>query len=267
MGSERELEWTYYTGYKKNGHQTNIDGLVNSKDIFENNRGSVPTSDTTTFCRNMHVSFASIDDIDEIITFLSESKTFDSSGRRFVQSWKWYELDLESSKILELIARKKIIVVRTKDNKKIGGLAITNNHILENSWIEQIQSGDEGQKQLTSEEDDLGNNVDEDASFQLVYLDAPTSASLENLLVFVVNWVISSGKFDRIQYLCQIRCITKNLIFMKFQMYLQNSLYPNQKVSCYSLGVCRRSCLDNLASKFLEERNVKCKDSVFYLII
>ena len=210
-GFRERAQWTYYTGYKKNGHQTNIDGLVNSKDIFENNRGSVPTSDTTTFCRNMHVSFASIDDIDEIITFLSRSKTFDSSGRRFVQSWKWYELDLESSKILELIARKKIIVVRTKDNKKIGGLAITNNHILENSWIEQIQSGDEGQKQLTSEEDDSGNNVDEDASFQLVYLDAPTSASLENLLVFVVNWVISSGKFDRIQ------------LFMPNQMHNEKS--------------------------------------------
>ena len=210
-GFQERAQWTYYTGYKENGHHTNIDGLVIRKDIFENNRSSVPTSDTTTFCRNMHVSFASIDDIDDIITFLSRSKTFDSSGRRFVQSWKWYELDLEGSKILELIARKNIIVVRTKDIKKIGGLAITNNHILENSWEEQIQSGDEGRKQITSKEDDSGNNVDEHTSFQLVYLDAPTSASLENLLVFVVNWVISSSKFDRIQ------------LFMPNQMHNEKS--------------------------------------------
>ena len=209
-GFQERAQWTYYTGYKENGHQTNIDGLVIRKDIFENNRSSVPTSDTTTFCRNMHVSFASIDDIDEIITFLSRSKTFDSGGRRFVQSWKWYELDLEGSKILELIARKKIIVVRTKDIKKIEGLAITNDQILENSWEEQIQGGDEGRKQITSE-DDSGNNVDEDASFQLVYLDTPTSASLENLLVFVVNWVISSSKFDRIQ------------LFMPNQMHNEKS--------------------------------------------
>ncbi len=209
-GFQERAQWTYYTGYKENGYQTNIDGLVIRKDIFENNRSGVPTSYTTTICRNMHVSFASIDDIDEIITFLSRSKTFDSSGRRFVQSWKWYELDLEGSKILELIARKKIIVVRTKDIKKIEGLAITNDHILENSWEEQIQGGDEGRKQITSE-DDSGNNVDEDASFQLVYLDTPTSASLENLLVFVVNWVISSNKFDRIQ------------LFMPNQKHNENS--------------------------------------------
>lgn len=210
-GFQERAQWTYYTGHKENGHQTNIDGFVIRKDIFENNRVSVPTSATITFCRNMHASFASIDDIDEIITFLSKSKTFDSSGRRFVQSWKWYELDLEGSKILKLIARKKIIVVRTKDIKKIEGLAITNNQMLENSWVEQIQGGDEGRKQVTSEEDDSGNNVDEDASFQLVYLDTPTSASLENLLVFVVNWVISSTKFDRIQ------------LFMPNQMHNENS--------------------------------------------
>jgi len=203
-------QWTYYTGYMENGHQTNIDGLKIRKYIFKNNQGNVPSNDTNTCWRNMDVSFASIDDIEEIITFLSRSRTFVSSGRRYVQSWKWYKLDLEHSKILELIASKKIIIVRTKGIQEIGGLVITNNRVRENYSVEQIQKEEQRRKQIANEEDRSGYNVD-DASFQLVYLDASTSAFLENLLVFIVNYVISSKKFDRIQ------------LFMPNQMHHENS--------------------------------------------
>jgi len=159
----------------------------------------------------MIVSFASINDVDEIITFLSRSKTFISSGRRYFQSWKWYKLDLERSKISELIAGKMIIVVRTKGTQEIGGLAITNDRVREKDMAEQMQREDQAQKQITNEEDDSSYNGYDDPSFQLVYLDAPTSAYLENLLVFVVNWVVSTNNFDRIQ------------LFMPKQVYHENS--------------------------------------------
>jgi hypothetical protein len=211
-GFQEKAHWNYYTGYKACGQQTNIDSSAIKKDSFEHDRGgNVPTDDTTVFCRNMDVSFASISDSDEIITFLLRSKTFNSSGRRFVQSWKWYELDLKSSSVLELIAKKKIIVARTKDNKNIGGLAIINNRILEKSWVEQIQTKNEEQKQIGSEEDDLRYDFEDDASLQLVYFDAPTLASLENLMIFVVNLFFSLSKFNRIQ------------LFMPNQMHHENS--------------------------------------------
>ena len=211
-GFQERAQWAYYTGYRENGFQTNIDGLTVKRNIFKKHRGKVPaTADPTSICRDVDVSFASRKDIDEIITFLSRSKTFNSSGRRIVQSWKWYELDLESPKIMELIARKKIIIVRTHDYRKIEGLAITNNHIHANSRVDQIQSGDEGRKQIIGEEYDSRHNVDDDTLFQLVYLDTPTSESLENLLIFVVHWVMSSGKFDRIQ------------VFMPDQAHNENS--------------------------------------------
>jgi GNAT superfamily N-acetyltransferase len=199
-GFQERAQWAYYTGYRENGFQTNKEGLTVRRDIFKKHLGNVPaTTDPTSIRRDIDVSFASRRDIDEITTFLSRSKTFNSSGRRIVQSWKWYELDLESPNIMELIARKKIIIVRTHDYMKIEGLAITNNHIHSNSKVDQIQRGDEGRKQVIGEEYESGYNVDDDRLFQLVYLDAPTSESLENLLIFVVHRVISSGKFDRIQ--------------------------------------------------------------------
>ena len=199
-GFQERAQWAYYTGYRENGFQTNKDGLTVRRNIFKKHRGNVPvTADPTSICSDVDVSFASRKDIDEIITFLSRSKTFNSSGRRIVQSWKWYELDLESPKIMELIARKKIIIVRTHDYRKIEGLAISNNHIHANSRVDQIQSGDEGRKQIIGEEYESRHNVDDDTLFQLVYLDTPTSESLENLLIFVVHRVMSSGKFDSIQ--------------------------------------------------------------------
>jgi GNAT superfamily N-acetyltransferase len=199
-GFRERAQWAYYTGYRENGFQTNKEGYTVRRDIFKKHLGNVPaTTDPTSIRRNIDVSFASRRDIDEIITFLSRSKTFNSSGRRIVQSWKWYELDLESPKIMELIARKKIIIVRTHDYMKIEGLAITSNHTYANSLVDQIQRGDEGRKQIVGEEYESRYNVDDDTLFQLVYLDAPTSDSLENLLIFVVRKVMSSGKFDRIQ--------------------------------------------------------------------
>jgi GNAT superfamily N-acetyltransferase len=199
-GFKERAQWAYYTGYKENGFHTNREGLTVRKDIFKKHRGNVPvTADPTSIRRDFDVSFASKRDTDEIITFLSSSKTFNSSGRRIVQSWKWYELDLESPKIMELIARKKIIMVRTHDYRKIEGLAITNNHIYANSLGNQIQRGDGGRKEIIREEYESGYNVDDVTLFQLVYLDAPTSDSLENLLIFIAHRVMSSGKFDRIQ--------------------------------------------------------------------
>jgi hypothetical protein len=200
---QKRAKWIYYTGHKENGNQTNIVGLRIRKNIFENNQGKVSDDDANTRRRNMVVSFASVSDIGEIIIFLSKSKTFISSGRRYVQSWKWYELKLENSIISELITNKKIIIVRTKGIWGIRALAITNNRVREKYRAERLQSGDQGLRQISSKKDDSRYNDDDDddddASFQIVYLDAPTSASLEDLLLFIVNRIISSGKFGRIQ--------------------------------------------------------------------
>jgi hypothetical protein len=196
---------------------------------LENNQGDVPNDNAYTCCGNMGVSFATANDIDDIITFLSRSKTFISSGKRYVQSWKWYELDLEHSSISALIASRKIIIVRTSNIQEIEGLAITNNRTRENYHTEVMQSENQRRKQVTGEEADSINNADE-GSFQIVYLDAPTLASLENLLVFIVNWVISSSKFDRIQ------------LFTPNQIHPEKSDFCNIPEVLAKFGISRSEC-------------------------
>lgn len=193
-----KAKWSYYTGYKKNEQQANMNGLAIRNKGFENNHGNICDDDTNAVCGSKTVSFASPEDIEKIITFLSRSKTFISGGRKYVQSWKWYELDLEYSKISDLVASKKIVIVRTGDVQEIGGLAITNNSLHNEYCAEQNQLEDKEQKQGANGEEDVAFDA-EGSSLQIVYVDAPTSTSLKNLLVFVVNIVLSSSLFDRIQ--------------------------------------------------------------------
>ena len=91
-----------------------------------------------------------------------------------------------------------IVIVRTGDMQEIGGLAITNNSLHKEHCAEQNQLEDKEQKQGDNGEEDVAFDA-EGSSLQIVYVDAPTSASLKNLLVFVVNIVLSSSLFDRIQ--------------------------------------------------------------------
>jgi hypothetical protein len=193
-----KAKWSYYMGYKKNGQQANMNGLTIRNYVFENNQDNVCDDDTNAICGCKNVSFASTEDIEKIITFLSGSKTFISGGRKYVQSWKWYELDLEYSKISDLVASKKIIIVKPEDKQEIEGLAITNNSLHKEYCAGQNQMEDKEQKQGSNGEEDVAYD-DEDSSLQIVYADAPTLASLENLLVFVVRIVLSSSLFDRIQ--------------------------------------------------------------------
>jgi hypothetical protein len=82
--------------------------------------------------------------------------------------------------------------------QEIGGLAITNNSVHKEYCAEQNQLEDKKQKQGDIGEEDVAFDA-EGSSLIIVYVDAPTSASLKNLLVFVVNIVLSSSLFDRIQ--------------------------------------------------------------------
>jgi GNAT superfamily N-acetyltransferase len=193
-----KAKWSYDTGYKRNEQQAHMNGLAIRNKVFENNQGNICDDDTNAICGSKNVSFASPEDIEKIITFLSRSKTSISGGRKYFQSWKWYELDLEYSKISDLVASKKIVIVRTGDMQEIGGLAITNNSLHNEYCAEQNQREDKEQKQGDNGEEDVAFDA-EGSSLQIVYVDVPTSASLKNLLVFVVNIVLSSSLFDRIQ--------------------------------------------------------------------
>jgi N-acetylglutamate synthase-like GNAT family acetyltransferase len=219
---QERAKWDFYTRYKENSnHQTdNSSRGFNRSEIGQN---YVHDNYSSTVNTKMEVSMASRSDIEDIITFLSRSRTFISSGRRYVQSWKWYELSLEKSTISELTVKEKIIVVRTSGTEEIRGLAITDDYSRQNEGCEQSIAGDKAREENSSEDaaghdlgDESGNDDNKDndsASFQLVYIDVPSPSSLEKLMAFVLDRVASLNTFDRIQ------------LFMPNRMYYDESRY------------------------------------------
>ena len=82
---------------------------------------------------------------------------------------------------------------------------------------------------MISEEVDSVITADE-GSFQIVYLDAPTLTSLENLMRFIVNCAISSSKFDRIQ------------LFTPNQIHPEKSDFYDTQDVLAKFGISRSEC-------------------------
>ena len=77
-----KLKWSYYTGNKKNERHANMNGLAIRNKGFENNQGNICDDDTNAICGSKMSPFASPEDIEKIITFLLDSQTFISGGRK-----------------------------------------------------------------------------------------------------------------------------------------------------------------------------------------
>ena len=77
---QKKARWTYYTWQKAIVNGKKRKRLATEKYIFKEYEGYVPNKDTNIYCGNMDVSFASIDDVQDVITFLSRSKSFTSAG-------------------------------------------------------------------------------------------------------------------------------------------------------------------------------------------
>jgi|ERR671933_366152 hypothetical protein len=59
--------------------------------------------------RRMAVKIASLKDIDEIWSYLINSKVYRLSGRRYVSAWKWYCLDYTS--LERFIEEKRLVII------------------------------------------------------------------------------------------------------------------------------------------------------------
>jgi hypothetical protein len=220
-------KWNYYYGYK-DALRVNIDAFTSNKKYSFDSSYDNNASSTNVRYGNKEVSFASLADTEEIVTFLSRSQTFVSTGRRYVHSWKWYELDLNCNKVSDFITGKRIVIIRTEDTNKIEGLAITNNNFYENQHTlqQQLQYNDQERKSIAS----IEGADDNSSTFQIVYLDVPSSTFLETLLVFIINIVISSNKYNRIQ------------VFAPNQVHLGNHQYYDMSDELAKFGIRKSEC-------------------------
>jgi ribosomal protein S18 acetylase RimI-like enzyme len=102
------------------------------------------------------------EDTETVRNYLIRSEVYKSSGKTYVNSWRWYSLDL--SVLEDFIKHEKVLVI---GNDPIEGLGIINKD----------------------------NN-----NFQIVYLDASNVNVLEDLIRFAVNLIHpEDATYDRIQ--------------------------------------------------------------------
>jgi ribosomal protein S18 acetylase RimI-like enzyme len=103
------------------------------------------------------------EDTETVRNYLIRSEVYKSSGKTYVNSWRWYSLDL--SVLEDFIKHEKVLVI---GNDPIEGLGIIDK--------------------------DNNNN------FQIVYLDASNVNVLEDLIRFAVNLIHpEDAPYDRIQ--------------------------------------------------------------------
>ena len=114
---------------------------------------------------------ATLKDIERVRNYLIRSQIFKSSGQRYVNSWRWYPLDLYSNTLADLIKNEKVLVI---GNDPIQGVAIIDK---DRYW-----------------------NKNNNATLQIVYLDASNVFLLEDFINFAINLIHSEGSiYDRIQ--------------------------------------------------------------------
>lgn len=117
--------------------------------------------------RNINARIATFNDMKKVTNYLKQSQIYRSSGKRYVNSWRWYSFD---SKTLSNIIRDQKLVIAGNDIIK--GMAIING---DGYWNK--------------------NNV-----FQIVYLDSDTVSSLYDLIGFAILLVDSAhDRYKRIQ--------------------------------------------------------------------
>jgi GNAT superfamily N-acetyltransferase len=145
--------------------------------------------------RNLIDSFkiADSNDYQQIINFLRNSKIFNESGKKFVKSWRWY--DLTDDMLFTMIYNKQVIIVgkNNSDNK--------NNNNVDNSNRLQIRG-------ITIiDREGYWNNQN---IFQIVYIDADSKDLFLSLINKSLELVLkhnekyrnnkkNKNKYERIQ--------------------------------------------------------------------
>jgi len=144
---------------------------------------------------------ATLKDIERICNYLRQSQIFKSSGERYVNSWRWYYLDLYSNTLADLIKNEKVLVI---GNDPIEGVTIINK---DRFW-----------------------NRNNNTTLQLVYLDASNVSVLEDIISFVLNLIHSEGSiYDRIQvYSPQTASVSKVMQELEIERSDQFLLYKRE---------------------------------------
>lgn len=109
---------------------------------------------------------ATVDDLDAILDYLEHSEIYSRGAKKYVSSWRWYQLDSRS--IAELVSQGRVVVA----GEPIAGIAVIN------------KTGYWSRKNV----------------LQIVYLDSAEKDAVRSLISFAAN-IFSGGRYERLQVL------------------------------------------------------------------
>jgi GNAT superfamily N-acetyltransferase len=149
---------------------------------------------------------ANLNEYQQILNFLNQSDIFKASGKKFVNSWRWYDLTEDRVKMM-INNRQVIILVKNDDNyhekeKKIRGIALIDK---DGYWNSQ--------------------NI-----FQIVYIDAHSDELLLSLVIKCLEFITLKeenknkekkyvgNKYERVQIFSPFPIKDNSLIFQKFNI-------------------------------------------------
>jgi hypothetical protein len=150
---------------------------------------------------------ANLNEYQLILNFLNQSDIFKASGKKFVNSWRWY--DLTEDRLKMMINNRQVIILvnndendHEKEEKKIRGIAIIDE---EGYWNNQ--------------------NI-----FQIVYIDAHSDELLLSLVIKCLEFITLKeenkneekkyvgNKYERVQIFSPSPIKDNSLIFQKFNI-------------------------------------------------
>lgn len=174
---------------------------------------------------NSSIKVANLNEYNSVLNFLNQSKTFKTSGKKFVNSWRWH--DLTEDRLKMMINNKQVIILvnndddndddgsnnqEKKEGKKIRGIAIIDE---EGYWNNQ--------------------NI-----LQIVYIEADSDELLLSLIIKSLELIISlkgnkdynrENKYERVQIFSPSPIKENSLIFQKFNVnFAEQFLLYHKKI-------------------------------------
>lgn len=166
----------------------------------------LPELNNFTIDNSTTTKVANLNEYQQILNFLNQSDIFKASGKKFVNSWRWY--DLTEDRLKRMINNGQVIIlVKNDDNyhekeKKIRGIGIIDE---EGYWNSQ--------------------NI-----FQIVYIDAHSDELLLSLVIKCLEFITLKeenknkekkyvgNKYERVQIFSPFPIKDNSLIFQKFNI-------------------------------------------------
>ncbi|HSL13210.1 MAG TPA: GNAT family N-acetyltransferase [Nitrososphaeraceae archaeon] len=166
----------------------------------------LPELNNFTIDNSTTTKVANLNEYQQILNFLNQSDIFKASGKKFVNSWRWY--DLTEDRLKRMINNGQVIIlVKNDDNyhekeKKIRGIALIDK---DGYWNSQ--------------------NI-----FQIVYIDARSDELLLLLVIKCLEFITLKeenknkekkyvgNKYERVQIFSPFPIKDNSLIFQKFNI-------------------------------------------------